>query len=64
MHELTLRVGTAVNFRQGAELGVGAEDEIDACAGPFHLAGLAIAAFEEVGGFRDRLPFCAHVEQV
>ena len=33
--ELGLGVGGAVNFGEGPELGVGAEDEIDAGAGPF-----------------------------
>ena len=58
------RVGAAVDFRQGAELGVGAEDEIDSRAGPLHFAGLAVAAFEQRRVFRGRLPLGAHVEQV
>ena len=44
-----LGVGAGVDFGEGAELGVGAEDEIDARAGPLDGAGLAVAAFEEVG---------------
>ena len=47
LDELLLRVRAAVDLRQGAELGVRAEDEIDARAGPLDLAGLAIAPLEQ-----------------
>ena len=62
--ELLVGVGTSVDFGQGAELGVRAEDEVDTRAGPLHFATLAAAAFEYVGFFRRRLPLGAHVEQV
>ena len=55
--ELGLRVRGAVDFRKGAELGVGAEDEIDAGAGPFQFSGLPVAAFEGVLGLVERSPF-------
>ena len=42
-------VGAGVAFGDGAELGVGAEDEIDAGAGPFYFSGGAVAAFGEFG---------------
>ncbi len=58
------RVGTSVDFGQGAELGVRTEDEIDTRAGPLEFARFAIAAFEHVRVLRDRLPLRAHVEQV
>ena len=38
-------VGAGVAFGDGAELGVGAEDEVDAGAGPFHFANGAVEAF-------------------
>ena len=53
-----------VDFGQGPELRVGAEDEVDAGGGPLQLAGGAVAAFEDVRVGRRRLPLRAHVEQV
>ena len=41
-------VGGGVAFGDAAELGVGAEDEVDAGAGQFYFSGGAIAAFESV----------------
>ena len=64
MDKLLLRVRTSIDFSQGAELGVRTEDEIDTRAGPLDFARLAIAPFEHVRVFRDRLPLRAHVEQV
>ena len=64
VHELLLGVRTSVDFRQGPELGVRTEDQIDTRAGPLEFARLAIAPFEHVLGVRDRLPLRAHVEQV
>jgi hypothetical protein len=55
MHELRLSVRTSVDFGKRAELGVRAEDEIDAGPGPFHLVALAIAAFEQMLSARGRL---------
>src|SRR5277367_1759262 len=63
-HKRLLRVGTCIDFREGSELGVRTEDEIDAGAGPLQLAGRAVANLEHIFGFRGRLPFVAHVEQV
>src|SRR2546425_10089770 len=64
LDELRLRIRASVNLRQGPELGVRTEDEIDTRAGPLDLARLAIAPFEHVLGVRCRLPLRAHVEQV
>ncbi len=64
LHELLLRVGAAVDLRDGPQLGVGAEDEVDARAGPLDLARLAVAPFEHLPRLRGRLPLDAHVEQV
>ena len=64
VNELLLGVVTCVDFCQGPELGVRTEDQIDTCGGPLQLTRFAIAAFKPVGIFRDRLPHCAHVEQV
>ncbi len=59
-----LRVRTRVDFREGAEHGVGAEDEVRAGGGPLGSAGLAVHAREGVAARRDLLPLRAHVEQV
>ena len=64
LDKLLLRVRASVDFRQGPELGVRTEDEIDTRAGPLDFARLAIAPFKHVLGFRDCLPLRAHVEQV
>ena len=47
--EFLLAVGAAVDFGQGTQLGMGAEDQIDSRGGPLDRAGGAVAAFEEVG---------------
>lgn len=47
--ELGRGVGAGVHFSQGAELGVGAKDEINPGAGPFDGARFAVAPFEDVG---------------
>src|SRR5262249_2339385 len=44
LHELLLRVRASVDFREGAELRVRAEDQVDAGGGPLERLGLAIAA--------------------
>jgi len=51
LDELLLRVRTAVDFREGADLGVRTQDEIDASADPLGFARLAIAPFEQVRVF-------------
>src|SRR5437773_1230350 len=45
-HEFLLRVVARVDLREGTELGVRTEDEIDAAAGPFELARPATADLE------------------
>src|SRR5215831_1554181 len=62
LNELRLGIRASVDLRQGAELGVRAEDEIDARASPFILARLAIAPLEHGLGVR-RLPLRPHVKQ-
>ena len=64
LDELLLPVRATVDLGQSAELGVGAEDEIDTRAGPFEFTRLSIAALENVRCLRYRLPRRAHVEQV
>src|SRR6476660_6330487 len=61
--ELFLRVRAAVDFREGAELRVRTEDQIDAGAGPLDRIGLAVAALIRAVG-AGGLPLRAHVEQV
>ena len=49
LDEVSGGVGAGVAFGDGAELGVGAEDEVDAGGGPLCGAGGAIAGFEQSG---------------
>src|SRR5579872_795723 len=68
-HERLLRVLTPVRLRDGTELGVRAEDEVDRGGGPLHLAGRPIPALVHrrrgaVPGRAGSLPLRAHVEQV
>ena len=63
LRELLLRVRAAIDFREGAQLRVRAEDQVDAGAGPLDRFGLAVAALVHAVG-AGRLPFRAHVEQV
>src|SRR6059036_3606750 len=62
LDELRLRIRASVDLRQGPELGVRPEDEIDAGARPLERARFPIAPFERVLGVRRRLPLRAHVE--
>ena len=64
VQELLLGVLTSVDFRQGPELGVRTEDEVDTGAGPLEFARRAITPLEHVFVFRGRLPRRAHVEQI
>jgi len=56
-HKRLLRVVTRVDFRDGSELGVRAEDEVYAGAGPLQLARLAFAPLENNLGSSLRLIF-------
>src|SRR5215475_1005734 len=62
--ELLLGVGTGIDFCDSAQLGMRAEDQVDAGASPLNLVCLTVAPL--VNAFRTggRLPFRAHVEQV
>ena len=64
MHELLQGVLTCVDFRQGPELGVRTEDEVDTGAGPLEFARCAITTLEHVFVFRGCIPGRAHVEQI
>ena len=64
MQELLLGVLTSIDFRQGPELGVRTEDEVDTGAGPLEFARCAITTLEHVFIFRGCLPRRAHVEQI
>ena len=57
-------IGGGVDFGDGTELGVGAEDEVGAGCGVFDFAGGAIDAFEDAFRGRRCLPFSGHVEQI
>jgi hypothetical protein len=64
VQKLLLGVLTSVDFRQGSELGVRTEDEVDTGAGPLEFARCAITTLEHVFVFRGWLPHRAHVEQI
>src|SRR4030043_799891 len=64
VQELLLGVLTCVDFRQGPELGVRTEDEVDTGSGPLEFARCAITTFEYVFVFRGCLPCRAHAEQI
>ena len=57
-------VVAGVDLRDGAELRVRTEDEVDGGGGPLDLARGAVAALVHVLGRVGRLPLGAHVEQV
>ncbi len=63
MDKFLRRIVARKNFGEGAELGVGAEHQINAGGGPFHRAGLGIQTVINAfcAGF---LPFGVAVEQV
>ena len=63
-HELLPRVVARVDFRERTELGVRAEDEVDAAAGPLELARPTCAALEGLRGVGRRPPFRGHVQEV
>jgi hypothetical protein len=64
VHELLLGVLTTIDFRDGPELGIRTEDEVDTGAGPLEFARCAITSLEHVSVFRGCLPRRAHVEQI
>src|SRR5947209_5649675 len=64
LNKLRLRIRASVDLGESAEPRVRAEDEIDASAGPLHLARLTVTPFEHVAGARDGLPLGSHVEQI
>jgi len=64
VQELLPGVLASINFREGPELGVRTEDEINPGAGPLEFAGCAITALEQVLVFRGCLPGGAHVKQI
>ena len=63
-YELLLGVRASVGFRQGPELGVRTEDQVDTGAGPFDLARLPVTPLVHAFSVSGRLPLRAHVEKV
>src|SRR5262245_66571748 len=61
MDKFLPRVGTSVDFSQGAELGVRTKDQVDARPGPLRFASFAIAAFDYVCILRVRIPLSVYV---
>ena len=64
LNKLRLRIRASVDLGESAEPRVRAEDEIDASAGPLHLACLTVTPFEHVTSARDGPPLGPHVEQI
>ena len=62
VYELLFGVLTCVDFRQGSQLGVRSEDEVDTVAGPFEFARCAIATLEHVFVVRAWIPGRVHVK--
>ncbi len=62
--EFVAGIGTGVDFGDGAQLGVGAEDEVDVGGCPLQFSGFAVTAFVEVIAHGGLLPFRIHVEEV
>src|SRR5882724_8790639 len=63
VHELLLRVVAGVDLREGPQLGVRAEYEVDPAAGPRDVAS-GVVTLEGIGRLRRRLPRRAQIEQV
>lgn len=63
MDEFLLGIIAGVDLGEGAQLGVGAEDQVDVRGGSFHLAGGAVANLIDAVVCH-RFSFVAHVEQV
>src|ERR1700683_4651724 len=63
-HEQLLRVAARIDFRQGSQLGVRTEDEIDNGAGPLELARCPIAPLQHAFRAGRLLPLRAHVEEI
>src|SRR5271157_1843666 len=63
-HELLLSVAARIDFREGAELRVRTEDQINYSARPLELAGGPIAPFQYARGCCGLLPLRLHVEQI
>src|SRR5437588_304130 len=61
-HELLLRVVARVDLRDGSELGVRTDDQVDGGSGPLHVARGAIPALVHALGPAGDLPLPAHVE--
>ena len=60
----SLRVVARVDLREGPELGVRAEDQVDAAGRPLGVALRAAAALERLRGSGRRHPLRVHVEEV
>src|SRR5258705_12701249 len=63
-HERLLRVAARIDFREGSELGVGTEDQINDGARPLELARRPIAPLQHAFRCGGLLPLRVHVEQV
>src|SRR5271157_201995 len=63
-YELLLPVAACIHFREGAELRVRTEDQIDYGARPLELAARPIAPFQHAVRCRGLLPLRLHVEQI
>src|SRR6266581_9371273 len=63
-HKRLMRVVARIDFRDGSELRVRTEDEVDDGAGPLDLTRPAVTPLVEVLALGRLTPLRAHVEQV
>ena len=63
-YELLLRIAGCVDLRDGAQLRIRTEDEVDGGGRPLRLAGCPIPALVDTFGRGGYFPLRAHVEQV
>src|SRR3974377_509931 len=64
LNELLLGVGTSIDFRYRAQLGVRTEDQVDSRSGPVDLVGFPVAPFVHTFRHGGWPPFRHHVERV
>src|SRR5271166_3037578 len=64
LHKFLLRIRARIDFREGAQLRVRTENQVDAGAGPLDLVRLPVAPFVHTLRANGRLPLRVHVEQV
>src|SRR5581483_559262 len=64
VYELVLRSGAGIDFREGTQLRVRTENQVDTCSGPLGGVRLTIASFVDAVFPVGRMPLRAHIQQV